>query len=70
DNLEKSIEESLQKAEALRQSILKQAFEGRLTEAWRKKHPELVTGENSAERLLERIKEEKESLSQKTIKKS
>ncbi len=30
DNLEKAIDESLTKAEALRQSILKQAFEGRL----------------------------------------
>lgn len=30
DNLEKAIDESLEKAEALRQSILKQAFEGRL----------------------------------------
>ncbi len=32
DNLEKAIDESLAKAEALRQSILKQAFEGRLVE--------------------------------------
>ena len=30
DNLEKAIDESLEKSEALRQSILKQAFEGRL----------------------------------------
>jgi type I restriction enzyme S subunit len=30
DNLEKAIDESLGKAEALRQSILKKAFEGRL----------------------------------------
>ncbi|MEJ5261373.1 MAG: restriction endonuclease subunit S [Ignavibacterium sp.] len=30
DNLEKAIDESLKKAEALRQSILKQAFEGKL----------------------------------------
>ena len=62
DNLEKNLETSLQEVEALRQSILKKAFEGKLTENWRKKHPELVTGENSAERLLERIKEEKEKV--------
>jgi len=62
DNLEKSIESSLTKAEALRQSILKKAFEGKLTKEWRQKHPELVTGENSTERLLERIKEEKEKV--------
>ena len=30
DNLEKTIDESLNKAEMLRQSILKQAFEGKL----------------------------------------
>ena len=65
DNLEKTIEESLKKAEALRQSIRKKAFEGKLTEEWRQKHPELVTGENSAERLLERIKEEKEKVTKK-----
>jgi len=30
DNLEKAIDESLEKADRLRQSILKQAFEGKL----------------------------------------
>jgi len=30
DNLEKAIDESLEKAARLRQSILKQAFEGKL----------------------------------------
>jgi len=62
DNIEQSIDHSLQKVEALRQSILKKAFEGKLTEDWRKKYPELVTGENSAERLLEKIKKEKEKV--------
>lgn len=57
--LEQTIEDSLKKAEALRQSILKKAFEGELTRDWREKHPELITGENSAEKLLERIKAEK-----------
>ncbi|MFH2219132.1 MAG: restriction endonuclease subunit S [Pseudomonadota bacterium] len=60
DKLEQTIEDSLKKAEALRQSILKKAFEGNLTRDWRAKHPELITGENSAEKLLERIKAEKE----------
>ena len=59
DKLEQTIEDSLEKAEALRQSILKKAFSGELTKDWREKHPELVTGENSAEKLLERIKAEK-----------
>jgi type I restriction enzyme, S subunit len=30
DNLEKAIDERIEKAESLRQSILKQAFEGKL----------------------------------------
>ena len=59
DQLEQTIEDSLKKAEALRQSILKKAFSGELTRDWREKHPELITGENSAEKLLEKIKAEK-----------
>jgi len=57
--LEQTIEDSLKKAEALRQGILKRAFAGELTRVWREKHPELITGENSAEKLLEKIKAEK-----------
>ncbi|MCK4467895.1 MAG: hypothetical protein KAU60_06040 [Desulfobacterales bacterium] len=38
---------------------MKKAFAGELTKDWREKHPELITGENSAERLLEKIKAEK-----------
>jgi type I restriction enzyme, S subunit len=59
DKLEQTIEDSFKKAEALRQSILKKAFAGELTKNWREKHPELITGENSAEKLLEKIKAEK-----------
>ena len=59
DKIEQTIEDSLKKAEALRQSILKKAFAGELTRDWREKHPELITGENSAEKLLEKIKAEK-----------
>jgi len=59
DKLEQTIEDSLKKSEALRQSILKKASSGELTKDWREKHPELVTGENSAEKLLEKIKAEK-----------
>lgn len=59
DKIEQTIEDSIKKAEALRQSILKKAFAGKLTKDWREKNPELVTGENSAEKLLEKIKSEK-----------
>jgi len=59
DKMEQTIEDSIKKAEVLRQSILKKAFGGELTKDWRGKHPELVTGENSAEKLLEKINAEK-----------
>jgi len=59
DKLEQTIEDSLKKAEALRQSILKKAFVGELTKEWRENHPELISGENLAEKLLEKIKAKK-----------
>lgn len=65
DMMEVAIAENLQKAESLRQSILKQAFEGKLTEQWRKKHKDLISGENSAESLLKKIKAKKEALQAK-----
>lgn len=51
DQLEDTIMENLQKAEALRQSILKQAFEGKLVPQDPNDEP--------AEKLLERINQEK-----------
>ncbi len=69
DKLENTIEDSLKKAEYLRQSILKKAFNGELTREWRQKNLELISGENSAEKLLERIKAEKEKTQSKKAKK-
>lgn len=66
DMLEKSITDNLQKAESLRQSILKKAFEGKLTEQWRQEHKDLISGENSAEALLKKIKAVKENLEVKS----
>ena len=53
----------------LRQTILQEAVEGKLTAEWRSRHPvqrtpfgELVSGSHHAARLLEKIKAEKERL--------
>jgi|CXWL01.1.fsa_nt_gi type I restriction enzyme S subunit len=46
----------------LRQAILQEAIEGKLTAQWRKEHPNLIGGENHASKLLEKIKAEKEHL--------
>lgn len=69
DKIEQTIEDSLKKTEALRQSILKKAFSGELTRDWREKNPELISGENSAEKLLERVKAEKEKTQSKKVNK-
>ncbi len=60
DKMEVTITESLQKAESLRQSILKKAFEGKL-----RNEKELEKARNApdwepAEKLLERIRQEKQ----------
>lgn len=54
--IEGTIDDSLKQVQSLRQSILKKAFEGKLTEKWREEHPELITGKNSVKVLLEKIK--------------
>ncbi len=51
DKIEESISQSLKQAEALRQSILKKAFSGKLVPQYPNDEP--------AEKLLERIKAEK-----------
>jgi len=44
---------------SLTQSILAKAFRGDLTATWRSEHHDLISGENSAAALLERIKGER-----------
>ena len=46
----------------LRQAVLQEAVEGKLTAEWRKKNPKLISGEHHASKLLEKIKAEKERL--------
>lgn len=54
----------------LRETILQLAVQGKLTAKWRTQNPELISGENSAENLLKKIKAEKAKLiKEKKIKK-
>lgn len=46
----------------LRQSLLREAIQGKLTADFRSAHPELTEGENSGQALLEKIKTEKKQL--------
>jgi len=59
DKMEATITESLQKAESLRQSILKKAFEGKLLNKKELEKARNASDWESAEKLLERIKAEK-----------
>lgn len=59
DRIEQQVNQALAQVNNLTQSILVKAFRGELTEQWREDNPELISGENSAEALLERIKAER-----------
>lgn len=66
-SIESRIKKSLSLINNLTQSILAKAFRGELTAQWREENPELISGLNSAESLLEKITAEK--LAAGTIKK-
>ena len=59
DRIEQQVNNALARVNKLTQSILAKAFRGELTEQWRQDHPDLISGENSAEALLQRIKAER-----------
>ena len=65
DNMEATIAESLQKAESLRQSILKKAFEGKLLNEKELEEVRNAPDWEPAEKLLERIKAEKTNMKAK-----
>lgn len=67
NNIESKIKKLLSLINNLTQSILAKAFRGELTAQWREENPELISGLNSAEALLEKITAEK--LATGTIKK-
>ncbi|WP_166257691.1 restriction endonuclease subunit S [Marinobacter salicampi] len=56
DRIEQQVNNALARVNNLTQSILGKAFRGELSEQWRKDNPDLVTGGNSAQALLESIK--------------
>ncbi|ENL7202016.1 restriction endonuclease subunit S [Escherichia coli] len=59
DAIEKQVNNALARVNNLTQSILAKAFRGKLTAQWRAENPELISGENSAAALLEKIKAER-----------
>ena len=69
DSIEQNIKESLIKAEALRQSILKKAFEGNLLTAQELAECKLAEDYEPASVLLERIKAEQTEIKAKPSKK-
>ena len=65
DRIEQAAQAALSRVNNLTQSILAKAFRGELTADWRAVNPELISGENSAEALLTRIKSERAKLKPK-----
>ena len=61
DTIETQVNNALERVNLLTQSILAKAFRGELTEQWRKDNPGLITGDNSAEALLQKIKAQREA---------
>lgn len=59
DTIEKQVNNALTRVNNLTQSILAKAFRGELTAQWRAENPDLISGENSAAALLEKIKAER-----------
>jgi type I restriction enzyme, S subunit len=62
DTIEQQVQNALTRVNNLTQSILAKAFRGELTEQWRKDNPDLISGDNSAEVLLAKIKAERDKL--------
>ena len=61
-SIEQQVNAALACVNSLTQSILAKAFRGELTADWRAANPKLISDDNSAEALLEKIKIERESI--------
>ena len=62
DSIEQKANAALERVNNLTQSILAKAFRGELTADWRAANPELISGENSAEALLGKIKADRAAM--------
>lgn len=60
--IEQRVKDALSRVNHLTQSILAKTFRGELTAEWREQNPDIISGENSAEALLERIKAERAAM--------
>ncbi|HPY41814.1 MAG TPA: restriction endonuclease subunit S, partial [Thiolinea sp.] len=56
DQIEQQVQAAQTRVNKLTQAILAKAFKGELTADWRAAHPELISSENSAQALLDKIK--------------
>lgn len=56
DQIEQQVQSAQSRVNHLTQAILAKAFKGELTADWRAANPELISGENSAQALLDKIK--------------
>ncbi|MBL0625850.1 restriction endonuclease subunit S [Aeromonas jandaei] len=61
DSIEQQVKAAKERVDNLTQAILAKAFRGELTADWRAANPELISGENSAAALLEKIKAERQA---------
>lgn len=61
DTIEQKANSALERVNNLPQSILAKAFKGELTAHWRAANPDLISGANSAEALLKKIKSKREA---------
>jgi len=64
ENISNGLDDQLALLKQLRQAVLQEAIEGKLTAKWRAQHPELIRGDNHASKLLEKIKAEKRTLTE------
>ena len=58
--IEQRVKDAQARVNHLTQSILAKAFRGELTADWRAQNPDLISGENSAEALLMRIRADRQ----------